>query len=206
MNNRKEFEIRLQGGSDIMRNRIFAGCFAIWLITALLMLMPCTALAYAAPEAIILSDAELIIDLAKGKEAPLSASVYPSNADQDVNWKTADLSIAYFNRGKMYARKIGVVTVTASSAADSTVRAICTVRIIDSRIPETIELNQTTVRLDLAKSETLDLDSAAYPAAADQSVEWKTSSSSIVRVSSSGVLSPRKFGTTTIMAVSKRSS
>ena len=68
--------------------------------------------------------------------------------------------------------------------------------------PDAIVLSPTPTTLEL--SETLNLSAQAYPTNERRSREfrWKTSSSSIARVSSDGVVTPRRLGTVTITCYS----
>ncbi len=192
---------------DTMSNRTFISRMILSLVITCLMIFPCVALADAIPESLSLNQTSITLDLAKDDEFNLDSVAYPATADQDVEWETDSSSIARVSyRGVVTPRKVGTTTVRAVSERSSKVYAECVVTVIDTRIPEAIELNYTEVTLDLGKSEKIDLNAIALPSIADQDVEWSTSSSSIVRVSSSGVLTPRKIGTTTVKAVSERSS
>ncbi len=179
-------------------------------LCALLMpLVECTAMyadAAVKPQSVVLNKSSVVIDLAENRKASLSAEVLPANADQDVDWKSSNSSVAQISRGTITGRKVGTAVITASADDYSSVYDVCTVTVIDSDIPEYITLNLTEITLDLAGNKTGKLTAAAYPSIANQDVDWYTSSSSIAKVSSSGVVTARKVGTAVITAKSEEDS
>ncbi len=190
-----------------MRNRIISTVCAALVMMLAMMILPGPALAETAPESVVLSESQIIIDLAESKYATLSASVLPVGADQDVEWSSNDRNVVRTSsRGKLTARTVGTAVVTAVSEKDDTVLAACSVKVIDSDIPEKIVLSQNVITIDLAKSSRASLTASAEPAIANQRVRWKTSSSSVARVSSSGAITGRKPGTAVITASSRESS
>ena len=176
----------------------------IILITALL--LPVIALAETEPEQVVLSAETIVIDLAEDDEAKLTGYILPAEAEQDIDWKTNDRDIARYSSGKIRGREIGTTYITATSEEDPSVSAVCQIVVIDSDIPESVVLSQYSAELDLAGNTKLTLSASALPAGANQRVSWKTSSSSIAKVSSSGVVTARRTGTAVITAYSKESS
>ncbi|MBQ2956997.1 MAG: Ig-like domain-containing protein, partial [Clostridia bacterium] len=176
----------------------------IILITALL--LPVIALAETEPEKVVLSAETIVIDLAEDDEAKLTGYILPAEAEQDIDWKTNDRDIARYSSGKIRGREIGTTYITATSEEDPSVSAVCQIVVIDSDIPESVVLSQYSAELDLAGNTKLTLSASALPAGANQRVSWKTSSSSIAKVSSSGVVTARRTGTAVITAYSKESS
>ena len=67
-----------------------------------------------------------------------------------------------------------------------------------------LSLSEETATFDIQKTKSLSLSAAVEPAAASQKITWKTSDSSIARVSSRGEVSFRKRGTVTITATAYR--
>ena len=59
----------------------------------------------------------------------LSASAYPSNANQGIIWTTSNSSIATVNNGVVTPAGTGTVTITATSSADSSVKASCVLEV-----------------------------------------------------------------------------
>ena len=76
-----------------MRNRIVATLCAALVMMFVVMISPVSVLADAAPESIVLSDSQIIIDLAESEYASLSAAVLPSEADQDVDWSSSNRDV-----------------------------------------------------------------------------------------------------------------
>jgi len=190
-----------------MRNRIVTAFCAVLVMAIIVMIVPAEALADSLPESVMLSANQIVIDLAESKYASLTASVLPADADQDVDWSSSDRDVVRVSsRGKLTARKVGSAVIKAVSEDDKTVLSTCQVTVIDSDVPEKIVLNKTAITIDLAHSSKAELTALAEPSIANQRVSWKTSSSSIARVSSKGVITARKPGIATIKAVSKESS
>lgn len=167
------------------------------------LLLPLSAHARTAPQDVVLSAEEIVIDLAESSKHKLSADVLPASADQDIEWSSSNRNIVRVSRGTVTARKVGTAVITAESDDNDDVYATCVVRVIDSDIPEYITLNLTEITLDLAGDKTEQLSAKAFPANAEQGVDWRTSSSSIAKVSSRGVVTARKTGTAIITAESE---
>lgn len=191
-----------------MRKRILSALSAALVMLLVLVIAPAASQADTAPESVVLSANQVVIDLAEDKYARLQASVLPEGADRDVDWSSSDRNVVRVSSsGKLTGRKLGTAVITAVSEKDETVLATCTVTVVDSDIPERILLSQNTVTIDLAKSNSVTLTAAAEPAAANQRVRWKSSSSSVASVSSSsGKIRARKPGVAVITAASRESS
>ncbi len=158
--------------------------------------------AYAAvtPAVVELSDTEIVIDLAEGTKYTLKAEVLPEDASQRVSWSTSSSSIVKVSSsGVLTARKRGTATITAT-ARGTKVKATCTVTVIDSDVPDSIEIGAQTLTMN--RFDTRQLTPVVSPSTAVQKVKWKTSRSSVVKVSSDGLLTARKAGTATITCYS----
>ncbi|MBD7967760.1 Ig-like domain-containing protein [Paenibacillus sp. Sa2BVA9] len=85
---------------------------------------------YSAPTGVTLSSSTLA--LTTGGNRTLTATIAPSTAQQQVNWKTGDAATATVDtNGKVIAVKAGTVTITAESKTDTSKKATCTVTITD---------------------------------------------------------------------------
>ena len=156
----------------------------------------------------MLSVSNVVIDLAESKNATVNAMILPADADQSVEWASSDKSVATVSRGKITGRSIGTAQIIARSDENPATSAVCNVSVIDSDVPSGVQLNYSALTLDLASSSAskAQLIAQALPAGANQKIKWSTSSSSVVRISSEGVVTGRKVGTAVIKAVSAESS
>lgn len=70
------------------------------------------------------------VTLKVGASETLTATVSPSNAtNKQVIWNTSDAGVAEISSGKITARKAGKATITVVSAANSPMKATCTVTV-----------------------------------------------------------------------------
>ncbi len=158
------------------------------------------AMAAVTPAAVELNRDSVVIDLADSKYFTLEADVLPDAASQRIKWSTSSSSIVKVSSsGKLTARKRGTAVITAT-AYRTDVKAQCVVTVIDSDVPDRVELGAAS--LTLLRYQTYQLTPAVIPSTAVQRVKWKTSRSSVVSVSSSGLLTAKKAGTATITCYS----
>ena len=135
------------------------------------------------------------LQLIKGQEATLTATVTPDNAtDKTVVWSSSDASIASVDQaGKVTAVKSGKVTITAAAGEKS---AACEVTVTTP--VESVTLNNTT--LELEEGKTFTLVAAINPKDADEkTVTWTTSNAAAATVTD-GVVTAVAEGTTVIKA------
>ena len=143
------------------------------------------------------------IDAYAGDTVHIGASVFPANRAQGIVWKSSRTSVATVDQnGNVTIKKPGTVKITATSSVNRDIQSSVTIRATRLPAPDAIVLSPMPATLEL--SETLSLSAQAYPTDERRSREfrWKTSSSSIARVSSDGVVTPRKLGTVTITCYS----
>ena len=139
-----------------------------------------------------LSKTKAIIE--KGKTLTLKSKVYPTTEDQSVTWKSSDPTIVKVTAsGKIGGKKTGTATITCTSVATG-LSATCEVTV------SYVKLSKTEVTIE--KGKTLTLKSKVYPTTEDQSVTWKSSDPTIVKVTSSGKIGGLKAGTATITCTS----
>ena len=70
------------------------------------------------------------LSLGIGVDETLTATVSPSNADNtNINWSTSDSSVATVSGGTVHGVAEGTAIITATSAADSSKKATCTVNV-----------------------------------------------------------------------------
>ncbi len=143
------------------------------------------------------------IDAYAGDTLHIGASVFPANRAQGIVWKSSRTSVATVDQnGNVTVKKPGTVQITATSSVNRDIQSSVTIRATRLPAPDAITLSPMPATLEL--SETLNLSAQVYPTDERRSREfrWKTSSSSIARVSSDGVVTPRKLGTVTITCYS----
>ena len=137
------------------------------------------------------------VKLAKiGTNFTLNATIEPAEADQSVTWKSSDENIATVSAGTVTALAPGEVTITATSVADPTFSATCTVTVSH---PDAIKIDglQPTLSLEVGTSQ--QVLASIIPAGAAQEIIWETSDATIATVAN-GRISALAKGTATITA------
>lgn len=139
------------------------------------------------------------VSLNMGESVTLAATVKPDNAsDKTVTWSSSKTSVATVDaNGKVTAVAEGNATITAK-AGDKT--ATCTVTVKKKVVAvSSISLDKTS--LELTEGETATLVATVKPDdAADKTVTWSSSSSSVATVDASGKVTAVAKGTAVIMA------
>ncbi len=124
--------------------------------------------------------------LAKGKSVQLTAN-------QSVTWSTSNSSIATVKNGKVTAKKVGTVTITAK--AKNGKKATCKVTV--KNLPTKVKLNKT--KATIKKGKTLTLKATVTPSKnVIGTVKWSSSNKKIATVNSKGKITAKKAGTVTI--------
>lgn len=128
----------------------------------------------------------------------LSATLSPSNAMSNLKWKTSKKKIATVDaNGVVHPKKNGttVISVTTENGKSASVK----VKVVSPPSPKKVTLNKSgTVRLNIG--ETLQLSGTVTPAAAIQTLKWKTSRKKVATVSSKGLVTAKRAGRATIAA------
>ena len=139
-----------------------------------------------------LSNTEVAIE--KGKTLTLKSKVYPTTLDQSVTWKSSNTAIVTVtSKGKVKGLRAGTAIITCTSNATG-LSTICEVTV------GYVKLNYT--ELTIANGKTKTLKSKVYPTTEDQSVTWKSSNPTIVKVASSGKIKGLKAGTAIVTCIS----
>ncbi|MDO4521623.1 MAG: Ig-like domain-containing protein [Eubacteriales bacterium] len=122
--------------------------------------------------------------LQPGKKVKLKASVVPSNANnKNIIWKSSNTSIATVNtKGKVKAKKNGVVTITAVAKDGSRSSASCTITVASGTVPP-VQTTTVTAAPGQASARALQylaiLQSYSNQVVTDQArgITWKYNSS-----------------------------
>ena len=133
------------------------------------------------------------LELVKGAEATLSATVKPDDAtNKTVTWSTTDADVATVENGKVKAVGGGSATITAKAGDKS---ASCTVKVT---VPvSSVSLDKTT--LDMTEGDQTRLVATVNPAdATDKAVVWSTDKADIATVDPAGKVTAVAPGSATI--------
>ena len=133
------------------------------------------------------------LSLNEGESAVLTPTVSPENAnDKSVTWSSSDTSVAKVDgNGKVTAVSKGTATITATANDGSGKYATCSVTVI--RLVSSIELDKTSLTLNVNENATL--TATVWPQTANNTgITWSSSNTSVVTVSSSGVVTGKYKG------------
>ena len=134
-----------------------------------------------------------------GTSVKLTASVKPSNANQEVTWTSSSPEIATVDEnGNVKGIKEGETTITAASKENPEIKATC--KIVVENVPvESVSLNKSS--LTLVEGKTEKLTATVKPDnVLEKTVSWSSSNPDVASVSSSGLVSALAEGTSTITA------
>ena len=139
------------------------------------------------------SDASLKV----GESLTLTATVSPAEATKrDVTWSSSDTSVATVSdTGVVSAVKAGSATITATTA-EGGFKATCNVKVSAPSVTG-VSLDRSEASLKVGESVTLSA-SVSPSDAANRSVTWSSSDSSVASVDGNGVVTAAKAGKATI--------
>lgn len=134
-----------------------------------------------------------------GDEAKtLTPTFTPANTtDQTVTWTSSDEAVATVVNGVVTPIGEGTCTVTATSNADNSVKAVCNVSVVASTVAvESVSLPATQ---DVYFGKTATLTATVTPDdATNKAVSWESSDAETVSVDANGVVTGNKIGSATI--------
>lgn len=141
--------------------------------------------------------------LSEGQSDYIYPKIYPDNAaNKAIVWTTSDSTVAsvsnYYGDGYVTAVGAGKATITATTVDGSKV-ATCTVTVKPIIKVTSVALNKNTSTLSVGRTDYL-YATVAPNDAADQSVIWTTSDSSVAAVNYYGNVTAVGVGTATITA------
>lgn len=136
------------------------------------------------------------VTLEVDKTQAITAKVSPDKADQSVTWTSSNTSVAAVSsNGTITAKAVGTATITAKTTNGKTAAVAVTVKAVEATsVAITASVNSCLVNSTIA------LAAKVSPDKASQSVTWTSSNTSVATVSSSGVVTAKAVGTTTITA------
>ena len=139
------------------------------------------------------------LSLTEGDSADLTATVSPSNADnQSVTWDSNDKSVATVSNGKVTALKAGSTSITVKSV-DGGFTASCAVTVVAKTVDvSSVTLSKSELTLTEGESETITA-TVKPDDATDKTVTWSSSDPEVATVDG-GVVTAVKEGTATITA------
>ncbi len=135
------------------------------------------------------------VTLKAGKTVTLKATVYPTNANKKVTWKSSNSKVASVNsKGKVTAKKKGTAVITVKTSNGKTASCDVTVNVSVS----SVKLNKKSATIERGRS--LKLKATVSPKGADKALKWSSSNNSVAQVSSGGTVTAVGKGKATITA------
>ena len=129
----------------------------------------------------------------------LAATVFPSNAIQNIIWESQDPTICTVDaNGLVTAIKPGSTAIFVTPQDRRDLTALCYVSVIQSATGLWINRNST----DVLAGDQFTLKTKVLPEAASQRVQWASSDESVATVSDEGVVTALKMGQATITVTS----
>jgi uncharacterized protein YjdB len=120
----------------------------------------------------------------------------PTATNKDVYWSTSNPDIATVNqKGKVTGRKLGNVTITATSLDGTEVEASCEIQVVNP--VESVSLNKTTISLLVGQTKKLKATVAPNNATI-KTPKWTSSDPTVAIVDEDGEVIAIKAGSTTI--------
>ena len=137
------------------------------------------------------------VTMTVGQSKTLKVTIKPSGASKNVVWKSSNKKVVTVSsKGILKAKKAGTAKITCSSKKYPKIKATCEVTVKKPKVSG-ISLSDTT--LTLTEEETYTLKATVTPSNADdKKVEWKSSDTNVVTVSSKGRIKAVKAGTATV--------
>jgi uncharacterized protein YjdB len=128
----------------------------------------------------------------------LSATVLPDNAtNKNVTWSSSETAVAMVEDGIIIGVKAGNAVITATSVADGSKTATCTVTVLAAKVPVTSVTLKLSTSILISGTETL--AAVIVPAnATNQSVTWTSSNNAVATVTESGEVKGLTAGSATI--------
>ncbi|MCR4620841.1 MAG: Ig-like domain-containing protein [Clostridiales bacterium] len=166
----------------------------------LLLLLSFQTFAAGEPRGISLDITEKVIDLATENRFQLSAVLKPEGASGSCKWTVSDSSVLSVDGGSVKALKPGEATVSVYVRGNSSLKATCRVKVIDSRAPERIIVYPSAVKLE--PSQSIKMETVALPVSVKGKYVYKSANESVATVDSKGKVTLQAPGETSIAVIS----
>ena len=154
----------------------------------------CTVTVYTPVTSVSLNKTSITLKL--GSTATITPTVKPDAATyKTVKWTSSNYDVATVDEnGKVTAKGVGYAEITATTTNGSKT-AVCKINVI--KPVKSLSLSASTLRIEVGDKVTL--KATVKPTdATNKTVSFKSASSAIASVSSSGVITAKKLGKTTI--------
>lgn len=138
------------------------------------------------------------LDLTLGETAKLVAKFTPEDCNENMGltWTSSNTSVATVTNGTINALAKGTTTITATSTYNSSFKATCLITVKDIAV-QSISLDTTSASLNIGS--TKQLYATINPSnATNKNVTWTSTNSNVASVSSTGLVTAKAVGTTTI--------
>ncbi len=155
------------------------------------------------PTGLKLSKTNVSLDMSGTKSIKLTAEVEPATAsNKKIKWTNGNSNIVYMSASG------GTATITGLKNGETKITAIIEgtniskeCKILVTTSPKSVELNKTSVNLDMSETKTAQLTATVEPSTAqNKTITWSSSNKGIVTVDKNGKITAKKNGTATITA------
>lgn len=145
-------------------------------------------------ESIVFAKNEFVIK--RGERTRIPISITPIDYTDEITWLSEDESIVFVDAyGKIWGRKVGITTITATSG---NISASCTVTVLQ---PIT-SISIADIPTELNAGETVTLIAQVLPEnASNPAIAWESSDEEVASVSSEGIVTAKKKGSAIIKAI-----
>jgi len=123
-----------------------------------------------------------------GEPTPLSCTVTPTVYTGTLSWTSSDESVVTVEDGVLTGLKPGMSIITVTS--DTGLSDTCTVTVLQRSA--SLSLDRTALTLEMGLTD--QLIATVLPENTTDTLSWSSSSTSVVTVSSTGVLTPKRTG------------
>lgn len=135
------------------------------------------------------------LTLSLGRTYQLETTLSPKGVKSGLKWKSSKSKYVTVDQsGLVTAKKKGSAVITVTATNGKKKKATCKITVKDIRVQKLSVSGKKT----LTVGETAELTTKTTPSNANQLFTWKSSNSSVVKVSESGMITAKKAGTAII--------